>query len=264
MSHVVSTVLRHEFRSLRHNRGVMLAGLGMLAISELVLRLTGTAPRALVTMLNLVLLLVPLVSLLVGVISWHASREFNELLLAQPVRRHALFSALYLALVAPLAVAFAVGLLLPFLLHRALSPEVMPLMLAVLGSGVALTFVFGGMALCIGVHVDDRLRGVALALAVWLGLTVAYDGAVLLVATVFSDRPLERPMLLLMLLNPVDLARTMIVLQSDTAALLGYTGAVMHRFLGSLLGTLSAMAGMTLWILIPAWAGRRAFARRDF
>jgi Cu-processing system permease protein len=264
MNGVVSTVLRHEFRNLRHNRGVMFAGLGMLAVSELVLRLTGTAPRALVTMLNLVLLIVPLVAMLVGVISWHASREFNELLLAQPVRRHALFTALYLALVAPLAVAFALGLIVPFLLHRALSAEVMPLMLAVLGSGLALTFIFGGLALLIGVRIDDRLRGVTLALAVWLALTVAYDGAVLLIATMFSDYPLERPMLLLMLFNPVDLARTMIVMQSDTAALMGYTGAVMHRFLGSQLGTLCAVAGMALWILIPAWAGRRAFERRDF
>lgn len=264
MSGVVSTVLRHEFRNLRHNRGVMFALLGMLAISELVLRLTGTAPRALVAMLNLVLLIVPLMAMLVGVISWHASREFNELLLAQPVRRRDLFNALYLALVVPLAAAFAGGLLLPFLLHRALTPDVMPLLLTVLASGVALTFVFGGLALLIGVHIEDRLRGVTVALAVWLLLTVTYDGAVLLVATMFSDYPLERPMLLLTLFNPVDLARTMIVMQSDTAALMGYTGAVMNRFLGSVLGTLTAVTGLLIWIFIPAWAGRRAFERRDF
>lgn len=69
MSHVIATVLRHEFRNLRSNRGVLFAGLAMLVITESVLRLTGTAPRALVTMLNLVLLLVPLVAILFGVIS---------------------------------------------------------------------------------------------------------------------------------------------------------------------------------------------------
>lgn len=264
MSHVIATVLRHEFRNLRSNRGVLFAGLAMLVITESVLRLTGTAPRALVTMLNLVLLLVPLVAILFGVISWHASREFNELLLAQPVRRRALFAGLYLGLVAPLAAAFALGLLLPFLLHRAVKPESLPLLLTTLGSGVALTFVFGGLALLIGVRVDDRLRGVALALAAWLLLTVVYDGLVLMVATTFADYPLERPMLLLTLFNPVDLARTLIVMQSDMAALMGYTGAVMNRLLGSLLGTAIAVAGLVIWILIPAWAGRRAFERRDF
>ena len=44
-----------------------------------------------------------------GIISWHASREFNELLLTQPVRRRSLFVALYLALVLPLAVPFWCG-----------------------------------------------------------------------------------------------------------------------------------------------------------
>jgi len=264
MSGVVGTVLRHELRNLRHNRSVLFAAIGMFIITEVVLRLAGTAPRALVTMLNLVLLIVPLVGLMIGVISWHAAREFNELLLAQPVRRRELFNALYLALVLPLAAAFSLGLLFPLLLHRAVSPDDLPLLAAVLGSGVALTFIFGGLALLIGVRIDDRLRGVSVALAVWLVLTVAYDGAVLLIATMFSDYPLERPMLLVTLFNPVDLSRTLIVLQSDTAALMGYTGAVMNRFLGSGRGTAAALAGMAVWILIPAWAGRRAFERRDF
>ena len=264
MSNVVRTVMRHEFRSLKHNRGVLFAAGGMLILTELVLRLTGSAPRALITMLNLVLLVVPLVSLLLGVISWHASREFNELLLAQPVPRRALFSALYLALIAPLAIAFCGGLLVPLLLHRSLTPDVAPLLLAVLLSGVALTFVFGGLALLIGVTIDDRLRGVSVALGVWLMLTVAYDGVVLTIATTFSDYPLERPMLLLTLFNPVDLARTMIIMQSDTSALMGYTGAVMNRFLGSAMGTIATLVGLALWILLPAWGGRRAFMRRDF
>jgi Cu-processing system permease protein len=264
MNAVIRTVLRHEARHLRSNRGVLFFGAGMLVVSEMVLRLTGSGSRALITMLNLVLLLVPLITITFGVISWHASREFNELLLAQPVRRHALFAALYLGLVVPLAAAFAVGVLAPLVIHREITRALLPLLAATVGSGVALTFVFGGLALLIGVRVDDRLRGVAIAIALWLLLTVAYDGVVLLVATTFSDYPLEQPMLGLTLLNPVDLARTLIVMQSDNAALMGYTGAVMHRFLGSAVGSMLALTGLSAWILLPAWAGRRAFARRDF
>lgn len=268
MSHdtvsVVGTVLRHELRNVARNRGVLLFGGGILAVTELVLRLTGSGPRALVTMLNLLLLVVPLVSITIGVISWHASREFNELLLTQPVRRGSLFTALYLALITPLALALTAGLLLPFVVHREFGSDTLPLLAATLGGGIALTAIFGALALCIGVRVDDRLRGVAIALGVWLLLTVAYDGLVLMVATTLSDYPLEKPMLALTLANPVDLARTIIVLQSDQAALMGYTGAVMHRFLGSAIGTGAAALGLALWTLIPAWAGRRAFERRDF
>ena len=261
---VVGTVLRHEFRALRQNRGVLLYGVALLLMTEVILRLAGSAPRALSAMLNLVLLVVPLVTIMFGVISWHASREFNELLLTQPVRRSSLFSALYLGLVGPLAITGVLALLVPFVIHRAITADAVPLLLATLGSTLALTFVFGGLALLIGVAVDDRLRGVALALGVWLLLTVAYDGVMLMVATTLSDYPLEKPMLVLTLGNPVDLARALIVMQSDSAALMGYTGAVMHRFLGSLLGTVASLTGLLLWIIVPAVAARRAFARRDF
>lgn len=261
---VVRTVLRHELRNVVRHRGVLVFAAGTFLLTESILRLTGSAGRTLTTLLDLVLLVVPLVTMMFGIISWHASREFTELLLTQPVRRDGLFAALYLALVLPLAAAFAIGLLLPLLLHRAIDAESIELLLTMLGGGIALAFVFGGLALLIGVSIDDRLRGVTLGLMVWLMLTVGYDALALLVSTTFADYPLEKPMLGLMLGNPVDLARTLIVLHSDAAALMGYTGAVMHRFLGSALGTIAALAGLALWILIPAWAGRRAFERRDF
>jgi Cu-processing system permease protein len=209
-------------------------------------------------------MVVPLVTTMFGVITWHASREFNELLLTQPVARRTLFTGLYLGLILPLAIAFVLGISLPFVIHGMLTAEALPLFLTLVGAGVGLTFVFGGIAVLIGVLVDDRLKAVGIALVCWLLLTVAYDGLVLLVATTFADYPLERPMLVLTLLNPVDLARALIVLRSDHAALLGYTGAVIARFLGSSTGTIAATVGMAFWILIPAWAGRRAFERRDF
>lgn len=261
---VVATVLRHEWRSLLRNRGVLVFGVGTLALTEVVLRLTGSAPRAMSALLNLVLLVVPLVTMMAGIISWHASREFNELLLTQPVRRTSLFAALYLALVLPLAGAFAVGMLLPLAWHRAVDAASAMLVLTTIGSGLALAFVFGGLALLIGIRVEDRLRGVMTGLMAWLLLTVGYDALVLIVATTFADYPLERPMLALMLLNPVDLARSAIVLHSDAAALMGYTGAVMSRFLGSTLGTTLAAAGLLAWIAIPLQFARRSFDRRDF
>lgn len=261
---VIGTILRHEVRSVLRQRGVLAFGVGTLLLTEVVLRLTGSGMRALSSLLDLVLFVVPLVTLMAGIISWHASREFNELLLTQPVTRRSLFTGLYLSLVLPLASAFALGVLLPLALHRAIDAGSMPLMLATVGSGVALTFVFGGVALLIGVNIDDRLRGVMTGLMVWLLLTVGYDAVVLVVATTFADYPLEQPMLGFMLGNPVDLARSVIVLQSESAALMGYTGAVMHRFLGSAAGTLAATGGLLAWVLFPAWAARRGFDRRDF
>ena len=257
-------VLQYALRDIMRNRWMLAYLLGILATTEILVRLTGSGVRALVGMLNLVLLVIPLVTITFGVIYWHSTREFNELLLAQPVRRRALWCGLYLGLVIPLTVALVAGLMLPMLWHGAIDAGTRPVLGAMLIAGVALTAVFGAIAMLIGTRIDDRLRSIGASLSVWLLMTALYDGAVLLVSTVYSDYPLERVMLGLTLANPVDLARTLIVLQTDSAALMGYTGAVVEHFLGSGIGIAVASAGLGVWIAVPAWLALRAFERRDF
>jgi Cu-processing system permease protein len=66
-----------------------------------------------------------------------------------------------------------------------------------------------------------------------------------------------------MVLNPIDLARVGILLQLDSAALLGYTGALFtHVFAGA--GTLLAAGALGAWIAGPLGLAARAFRRRDF
>jgi Cu-processing system permease protein len=67
-----------------------------------------------------------------------------------------------------------------------------------------------------------------------------------------------------MLLNPVDLARVVLMLNFDVAALMGYTGTVFRSFFGSALGLAVALAALTVWLLVPLSLGLRRFARKDF
>ena len=98
----------------------------------------------------------------------------------------------------------------------------------------------------------------------WLVLAVLYDALILLVIYTMGDYPLEKPILAISMLNPIDLARIMILLEFDISALMGYTGAVFSRFFGSGLGMGVATACIALWWAIPMWIGRRIFLRRDF
>ena len=86
----------------------------------------------------------------------------------------------------------------------------------------------------------------------------------LLLANAFADYPLEQPMIALMLLNPVDLARVLLLLTFDISALMGYTGAVFEQFFGSLLGVGISTAALTLWVGVPLWLGWRFFKKKDF
>jgi Cu-processing system permease protein len=248
----IGKIARHVVLDVLRNRWVIAYALFFLVATDVLLRLAGSGPRALLSLLNIVVLLIPLVTIVFVTIYWHSAREFNELLLTQPIARSTLFHGLL------------AGTALPLLLHRAVDPQTAPLLLMMLAAGVALTAVFAAIAVLIGGVVEDRLRGLGIALGVWLLLTVAWDGGVLWVAMAFQDYPLEGAMLGLTFANPVDLARTMLVLRFDVAALMGYTGAVFQKTLGGASGTALAVAGLAFWTLVPGLFALRAFKRRDF
>ena len=235
-----------------------------LLLTETLIRFGSGGAQALLSVANVTLLATPLVGIIFGTMYLYNAREFNELLLAQPVDRRQLFAGLYLGLALPLVLAFVVGVGLPVLVHgiTEASDRVTLAVLLVMGSG--LTLVFLAIAFVIAMWTEDRVRGLGAAIAVWLTASVLYDGAVLLVATAFAEYPLEKAMLALMLLNPVDLARVVLLLQFDVAALMGYTGAVFERFFGGSAGLAIAGAALLLWIALPAALGLRLFRRKDF
>ena len=85
---------------------------------------------------------------------------------------------------------------------------------------------------------------------------------VLLAAVQFADYPLERPMLALMIANPIDLARLVLLLHFDVAALLGYTGAVFERFVGGALGLVVAGARFSPGLQLPRSSVLGSFVAR--
>jgi Cu-processing system permease protein len=257
-------IFTYELQNVVRSRWVLAYGAFFLIITELLLRLGGSSPRAMLSLLNVVVLLIPLVTIVFGTIYWHGAREFTELLLAQPVRRNTLFHGLFAGLVLPLSAAFIVGVSVPLVLHRSITGESIAVIALMLVAGTALTAVFGALAVLIAGLVDDRLKGLGFALGAWLLLTLGYDALVLAVTIVFADRPLEGSLLALTFANPVDLARVMLVLRFDIAALMGSTGAVIQKQLGGTFGALSALAGLAAWTILPGLFALRAFKRHDY
>ena len=77
----MNTILRvvsYELRNVIRNRWVLGYALLFLVTTELLLRLGGSTPRALLSLLNVVVLLIPLVTVVFGTIYWHGSREFTD------------------------------------------------------------------------------------------------------------------------------------------------------------------------------------------
>ncbi|MCC7194795.1 MAG: ABC transporter permease subunit [Gemmatimonadaceae bacterium] len=258
-----STVLDSGIRELARNRWMLAYATGFFVLTESLFWFQGTGPQVLLSLLNVLLLVIPLVSLVFGAMYIYSSREFIELLLAQPIARRDLFLGHFMGLALPLAGAFAVGAGLPFALHAGAGAGFGGVAV-LLSAGIGLSVACAAIAVAIALYSDDRLRGVGMAIGAWLLLTVLYDAGLLAIAVSFDAWPLEKPMIALMMANPVDIARGLVLTQLDAPAMMGYTGALFRRSFGSALGTVIAATALAIWIAAPfAIAGRR-FRRRDF
>lgn len=262
--HATRAVVRYELSDLARSRWLVAYVLFFGIATDALFRFSGASARPIVSLMNVVLLVVPLTAVAFGTMHFYNRRELIELLLAQPVDRRELFVGLYLGLVVPLTAGLIIGLGLPAAVHGAWSAELRGALLTLIVIAVALTLIFSAMALYVAVRLDDKLRGLAVAIGVWLSFALLYDGLVLVLISTFADAPLERPLLAVMIANPIDLARVLLLLQVDVSALMGYTGALFARAFGSSAGLLVAAAALALWVGVPVWLGARAFVRKDF
>ncbi len=255
-------VVRYQIRNVLRGKVLLVYGLFFLAATVGLIRMGGGAERSLPSLANIVLLVVPLASLLVTTSFLYDGRSFTQLLLSQPVARRRLYRCMYAGITLPMAGMFLLGAGVPLLVLRDPGGGIGPVVL-VMGAGVLLTAVFTALGFVIAFHVTEAARGLLAALIVWLTAGLIYDGFVLLASHSFAAYPLERPMLVAMVLNPVDLARVVILMALDASALMGYTGAVFERFFGGPQGLVLSMASLVTWVAVPwALAGRR-FRRMD-
>jgi Cu-processing system permease protein len=261
---VTSRVVSSQLRNVTRSRWLPWYGGILAAMTILLIQFGGSGSRALLSLVNLVLLLLPLVSVVFGTLYVYHAREFVELLLAQPVGRGSVYLGLFGGLFIPLAAALLLGVGLPLGIAAIREPGVVGPLVLLLAVGVALTAVFTAFALCVAVLVEDRARGLGLALIVWLGCTVLYDGLILVVISSLRDYPLETPVLILTLLNPVDLARIVLLLTFDVSALLGYTGTIYQRVFGSSAGIALSFLMLAVCVAVPLGLGFRWFRRKDF
>jgi len=220
--------------------------------------------KAVITLMNIIVVLTPLVGTVFGIMHYYNSREFTELLLAQPLKRSTIFLGQYIGLSLSLSLSLVLGLGLPFLAYGVFQSAAIWQFGSLLLVGVFLTFIFVALAYNMGLSTENKIKGFGYAILIWLTLAIIYDGVFLISLLVFDDYPLDKFALIASLFNPIDLSRILILLKLDISALFGYTGATFKMFLGTNLGMLVAMLVLSLWVVIPAGFILRKAKRKDF
>lgn len=227
-------------------------------ISFSVFNLEDNTAKGLLSLLNLELFIVPLVSIIFSTIYIYNSSEFIELLVSQPLKRKRIWLSLFSGLSVSLVAAFIIGSGIPVLYFE---PSLTGLIMILIGCMLSVIFV--AISLLASVIMRDKAKGIGMAIFLWLYFAIIFDGLVLFFLFQFSDYPLEQPMMVISALNPIDLSRIIILLRLDISALMGYTGAVFKNFFGTSTGTITAMFALLLWIVIPLYFSLRIFRNKD-
>lgn len=246
------------FYDILRNKIVLAYTLFLFVVSLSMFQMEENNSKAMLSLLNIVLIVLPLVSLVFTTIHYYNSYEFIELMLSQPLSRTRILLSEFAGVSISLLSAFFIGAGIPVLIFAHNDTG-----FALLFTGGALTLVFTSIAFLASVYARDKARGIGFALLLWFYFALIYDGLVLLILFSFSDYPLEKLTLVLSALNPIDLGRIFIMLKMDISALMGYTGALYKDFFGSGTGILFTVGIMLLWIFVPLWLAILKFKRKD-
>lgn len=235
-----------------------------LAMGFVLLFLNNDLSKAVITLMNVIIVLVPLIGTIFGVMYFYNSKEFTELLLAQPLKRSSIFLGQYFGVAGSLSLSLILGLGIPFILYGLFRSDAIWDFSLLLTTGAFLTFIFVALSFNIAISNENKIKGFGYAVLLWLFLAVIYDGLFLMSLILFEEYPLDSFSLSAILFNPIDLSRTLILLKLDISALLGYTGAIFKQFFGTYRGLIVSILMLILWTVLPI--GRLVYKskRKDF
>jgi len=223
--------------------------------------------RTAVSLMQLVLLLVPLTALVFGVLELTPDRGAAELLFSQPVARSAILVGkllgLFLALLAAQALGFgAAGLVI----YAQAGDMGLGTYVGVSGASVVLTAIFLGVAglVAAGNLGRRRSRALAIALVIWFVAVGLFDVAALGVASMLRSGHASRLLMTAVFVNPVDAIRTGVLLGIEGTAAFGAASLAFLRFTRGPLGAaLLLSASLLVWLVWPTLVAARLLKHRD-
>ena len=254
----MNKIARFIFFDILKNKIIILYTILLFIISWSVLGLEGNFTKATLSLLNVVLLVVPLVGIIFSTIYVYNSGQFIELLLSQPVPRSKIWLNIFLGLSGALILAFLLGCGVPVLLYSSIETGFSLIII-----GIFLSVIFTSFAMLSAIFSRDRAKGIGISIFIWLFFAIIYDGILLVLMFQFSDYPIEGIMATLAALNPVGLSRIFVLLQLNISAMLGYAGAVFQQIFGAGKGMGISLLILIIWAIIPFLLSLIKFNKKD-
>ena len=222
--------------------------------------------RTAVSLVQIVLLLVPLASLVFGGLALTPERGAAELIYSQPVSRWIVLIGRLLGVWTALAAAELIGFGAAGLVVQAQAGiDGLSRFLTLIGTAIGITGIFLALAAVIAsVSQGRRTRVLASALVVWFVTVLLFDVAALGAVSLLRSGAASRLLIIGTLINPIDAARTGALLLIDGTSAFGAASLALMRFTGGLPRTLAIIgASLAAWLIAPLWFAARAISKTD-
>ncbi len=207
--------------------------------------------RTAASLVELLLLLVPLTALIFGVTALTPDVGAAELLYSQPIERRTVLGGQLLGVFLALTAAQAVGLgMAGAVLFARTGFDGLSGYLGLAAGSVALTAVFLAIAAAVaaGYNSARRARALASAVIIWLAAVIVVDIAALGVASALPSGLASKTIIVTTLAKPASAVRTAVLMMIEGTAAFGSASMALLRFTGG-------VTSMAMWLLvsIAAW-----------
>jgi len=145
-------ILKYSIFDLLRSRWSYVYFLFYLLLSFVLLFLNNDINKAVITLMNIIIVLTPLIGTIFGVMYYYNSKEFTELLLAQPIKRSKIFMGQYIGISLSLTLSLVLGLGIPFVLYGLFKSSVIFDFSLLILVGSFLNFIFVALLASISVY----------------------------------------------------------------------------------------------------------------
>lgn len=271
---VVRAIAAQEFRIHIRSKWTLLFGV-VFAVLSLGISYFGMITAGLVgfegftrtsaSLLNLVIFLVPLMSLTMGALSFTGERGAAELLFSQPVERCEVLlgkvAGLFFSVTT--ATCFGFGAAGVVISVNADGSGVSGYA-ALIGLTLLLAFIFLSMGTLVAVLAQKRARAFGYALSVWFFFVLFYDLLVMGLAFLLTERAANVLIFLSLFGNPADMVRVSALIAMGGTTIFGAAGALLIKFLGgAVTGCVLLVAVLLAWAVVPLAVANRILKRQD-
>jgi len=221
--------------------------------------------RTAASLLNLVLYLIPIVSLSMATLSLTGEKGASELLFSQPVRRIEILLGKLLGLFLSIwtATLFGFGLAGIIIAIKA-GTSGLTRYLGFVALAQLLALVFLSLGALVATLAETRAKASGMSLFLWFFFVLFYDLLVMGISFVLREKMVNQFIFVSLFGNPVDMVRVSGLMLMGDVSIFGAAGAALMKFMGGqMISNLLLIAGLLLWAIVPFLVAGRWLQRRD-